>query len=102
LTPGWGTGGEKAEFDSPAAAGGVRGTPIGGAAIGGAPIGGAPMPPAIGATPTIVPFSLLGIAPAPGGAADAAGRGGPPGAAGAAGEPAAGCGVPGTPVGTTG
>jgi hypothetical protein len=89
FTPGCGTGGEKAE--APPAGrgpgGGGIGVSPGVAAIGAVPTGGIGAPPiAMGATPTIVPFSLLGTAPAPGGGSAPGGPGraggGAPGAGG--------------------
>ena len=49
--------------------------------------GGNGIPPAIGATPTIVPFSLLGTYPAPGGGGVPAAPGRPGGSGGPGGAP---------------
>ena len=84
--PGCGTGGENADAPSPlndfsGGCDGDMGVARGEGAIGA--MGGSP--PAIGATPTIVPFNLLGPARAPGG-------GGTPTAEGFGGTAAAGVG----------
>ena len=89
LTPGCGTGGENDDASSGAIPNGGAGGR--GVACGGAPPGMPREGPAMGATPTIVPFNLLEIAGegAPGGGAEPVG---PPGRAAGA---APGAGAPG-------
>jgi len=100
LTPGCGIGGENAELASELPLGEAgTGLRTGGTATGAGPLAA---PPAIGATPTMVPLSLLAIPPGPPGVAPPGtfARGGPPAGAAAGGAPI-GAGTAGAGAGAT-